>query len=126
MRLAIGGSIWHSVSLANVNFQPFHLHLSCPLQLQGSAHVLTVTADGEAVTQPVDTSAVDGLPTHIIMSSRGMMSAAGEAEHAVINRHDGLFTIRGYRDLGEFATEDEAIAAYAKVVRIRHKGKYPL
>lgn len=123
LQLAISGSVWHSVSLANVNLQPFRLHIVCPLKVAASTPVATVMMGGDTESLAIPPAAVTGLPTVVLMSSRGMLDAADGAELATFDRKDGIVTISGHRELGEFATEDEALAAFAIHLRQKNKGK---
>lgn len=127
LRLALTGSIWHSVSLANTNYQPFLLHAVCPLTVKQGTTVATINAEGEKLGVHTPPEAVLGLNTVVLMSSRGMLDhfAAAECLRLDWNWNGSSVTIRGHRDFGEFATEDDAIMVYAAHMRAQNKGKAP-
>lgn len=124
LRLALTGSIWHSVSLANVNFQPFHLHIECPLEVKEGAVIGTTLMGGRVVSAEMPPAAVIGLPVVVVMGAPGMLNELNETETAVLNRTvTGEYMVKGYPDLGRFSTEDEALAVFAQHLRLRNKGK---
>lgn len=122
--MALTGSIWHSVALSNVNFQPFHLHMDCPLEVKTGTVVGTTLMGDQTMSTQIPPSAIIGLPAAVIMASRGMLSELDESEIAVIERMvTGECMIRDYADLGRFATENEALAVFAQHLRLKNKGK---
>lgn len=124
LRVAMTGSIWHSVSLATVNFQPFHLHIESPLEVKAGTVTGTVTMGGRTESTEIPPAAVIGLPVAVLMSSRGMLTELNEAEVAVLRRTARWkVTIRDHEDLGEFETEDEALAVFAQHLRLKNRGK---
>lgn len=124
VRFAVTGTIWHSVSLANTNYQPFQLHVICPLSVKPGTTV-TINDECHELVETTSPDSILGLTSTVLMSCRGMLDVLSEAEVATIEWNGVIVTIRGHRNLGEFATENEAIAAYAEHMRAKNKGKAP-
>lgn len=106
LRMAFTGDIWHSLSS---NGAPVLL----PTKLEAFCPAIPVVAGQISV----------------LMSCRGMFNAVGDAEMGVLRRVIDpagrvKYVIDGNPESGKFDTENEALAALAKYLRVKNKGKW--
>lgn len=111
IKIALSGNLWHFVRLASQgSLQPFRLYAECPLSVSHEVKQKT------KVSGPVD--------ARVYMSARGMLDDIGFCETGFLKIVNGWYEISGYEKLGRFETQNEALAALAKGLRKKNKGKW--
>lgn len=108
LRLLLTGSLWHTVSLANVAFEPFRLYTKCPVSTQ---------PDGDKNFRSATVTS--------IMSGSGMFPDNTEASIGVLQYLNGHYAVLNHPELGPFSSENEALAALGDKLRKQNRKKGP-
>ncbi len=103
------GNLWQIASLKGGGFNFGETTTACPVSVR---------------KEKVSHDAAPRSWMRVWMAGKDQVPAGGLAEVAEICRYKGKYSIVGLENLGTYDTDDDAIRAFAAIVRQRNKGKW--